>query len=411
MEEQDIKKIAMMYYSRKDVQEAILSFCRNRETIARHQDYFGKRPDSLEYHSDIIQQVKQGFTSFHCSQELWQDPLKLSTELKPEQLNELRDGWDLLIDIDSKYLDYSKIAAGLIVDALKFHGIKNFGIKFSGSKGMHIIVPWKAFPKKINDLQTKNMFPEWPRIITQYINELIKPKLTEKITELTTKESYVKDEEETKKVTPDLVLVSSRHLFRAPYSLHEKGFASIVLDENEIKDFNPKLASPFRVKVKNFYPDAEENEAKELLVSALDWYKGKSKEKSRETSNKKYEEIKIDKSRIVYPPCIDNIMKGLQDGRKRAVFILINYFRSLGLDFEEIEKKLLDWNLKNKPSLKEGYILSQLSWAKRQKSILPPNCDKDYYKGIGVCQADDFCSRIKNPVNYSVRKAKIQKII
>ena len=36
--------------------------------------------------------------------------------------------------------------------------------------------------------------------------------------------------------------------------------------------------------------------------------------------------------------------------------------------------------------------------------MLPPNCDKDYYKGIGVCQEDDFCKLIKNPVNYTTKK-------
>ena len=60
-----------------------------------------------------------------------------------QEQDELRQGWDLLVDIDSKYLDYSKIAAELIAEALEFHNVKNYAIKFSGSKGMHIIVPWK----------------------------------------------------------------------------------------------------------------------------------------------------------------------------------------------------------------------------------------------------------------------------
>ena len=399
-----IRNIAMPYYSRKDVQEAIFNFCKNREVVPRYFEGFGKRPDSLEYPSDVIQQVKKGATSFHCSQELWTDALKLSTEMTRETQDELREGWDLLIDIDSKYLDYSKIACLLLVEALEFHGIKNFGIKFSGSKGMHIIIPWKAFPKQVFDNKTKNMFPEWPRIITSYLNELIKDKLIKKITELTTKQDYVKDFEEAKKVAPDLVLVSPRHLFRCPYSLHEKGFVSVVLDKEEVENFQPKLAVPERVKIKNFYPESKENEARELLISALDW--GKETWKKQETEKRDYGEIKIDKSKIVYPPCISLIMKGLQDGRKRAVFILINYFRSLGLELNEIEEKLLEWNKLNKPKLKDGYILSQINWSRRQKVVLPPNCDKDYYKGIGVCNPDDFCRLIKNPVNYTIRKIR-----
>ena len=324
------------------------------------------------------------------------------------QLDELRTGWDLLIDIDSKYLDYSKIATELLIEALDFHGIKNLGIKFSGSKGMHIIVPCRAFPEKINNQETKSMFPEWPRIITLYLNSLIKPKLIDRITELTLKgKSYIKDFSEAEKVMPDLVLVSSRHLFRAPYSLHEKGFASIVLEKEEIKNFQPKLADPLRVKIKNFYPQARENEARELLISALDWHKENQEKKEQEKPIKrKFEEVKIDKSRIIYPPCVSEILKGMQDGKKRALFILINYFKSLGLDFEEIEKRIAGWNEKNNPKLKEGYIQSQISWYKRQKKMLPPNCDKDYYKGIGVCNPDELCKLIKNPVNYTIKKQR-----
>lgn len=407
MGENKAENIALTYYSRKDIQKAIFDFCQKRETVARHFDSFGKRPDTLEYPSDVLNQVKKGFTSFHCSQEIWKDPLKISTELKAQELNELREGWDLLLDIDSKYLDYSKIAAELIIEALKFHGVKNFAVKFSGSKGFHIIVPWKAFPPTFSGNNTKDMFPEWPRAISLYLNDLIKPKLIERITELTTKKNYVKDEEESKKVAPDIILVSSRHLFRAPYSLHEKGLSSVVINEEELKNFNPKLADPFRVKIKNFYPQAKENEAQELLISALDWYKEKNKEEKK--TARKFEDVKIDKSKIAYPPCLINIMKGLQDGRKRALFILLNYFRSLNLEWEEIEKKLEEWNQKNKPPLKQGYILSQLSWHKRQKKILPPNCDKDYYKGIGVCseeEKDALCRKIKNPINYTIMKQK-----
>ncbi|MEK6820221.1 MAG: hypothetical protein AABX71_00740, partial [Nanoarchaeota archaeon] len=733
--EENISALALSYYSRKDVQEAIFSFCRRRETIARHMDNFGSRPDTIEYPSDIVQQIKRGFTSFHCSEELWQDALKLSTELKPEQLDELREGWDLLIDIDSRYLDYSKIACLLIIEALKFHRIKNLGVKFSvsgdtsvliknkgkislisiekaislikkgdslevlsldknqklklskiydylehedvlyelkhehtkiplkatshhsvfvfedgqtiekkvselkkgdflitfnsrknplesrkdevinefqfgknqysikkhtkkikitkglmrligyylseghitniinqigfsfnkkeenyindcktllqrltnrkisirnpnigstqillhskewasffenfcgkgknkhtpnfswtlsknlflemligyirgdgykegkygiviksvahslikefvwlcklngiscslsteinkphrlpqgnmfkgsfvyilkipksefeiqefsrernkfspyprdrtfpisglkkvyhqikpkmfayhrneqmtlkkkranierikkvidwfnefksegfskesrgiignyemlfnsdigaveiksikkigkskvydvsvekteaffgndypillhnsGSKGFHIIVPWKAFPKTLGGKETKNMFPEWARMIVSYLKELINEKLIEKISDLTIKgrKSYIRDEEEAKKVMPDLVLVSSRHLFRAPYSLHEKGLVSVVLSEEEINKFQPKSANPLRVKIRNFYPEAQENEAKELLISALDW---NEERREKQEKNKKERE-------------------------------------------------------------------------------------------------------------------------
>src|SRR3989338_7529848 len=144
---------------------------------------FGKRPDALQYESDILEHVKKGATSFHCSEELWKDTLELSIEHKEQDLNELRIGWDLLLDVDSPYLEYSKIYAHLLIEALEFNGVKNIGIKFSGSKGFHVIVPWKAFPKQIYGQETKKMFPEFPRLISQYLSSIIQPKLADKIFE------------------------------------------------------------------------------------------------------------------------------------------------------------------------------------------------------------------------------------
>jgi len=401
--EQRIRKIALTYYSRKDIQQAIFEFCKNRETIPSYMmQNFGKRPDTLEYPTELTQAIKKGATSFHCSEEIWESPLDIKQEMTPEQYNQLRIGWDLLIDIDSKYLDYSKITAELIIQALEFSGIKNYGVKFSGSKGFHIIVPWKAFPQQVYESKTSDMFPEYARIISLYLTEIIKPKLIEKITKLSgNHKSYIKDFEAPKQVMPDIILVSPRHLFRVPYSLHEKTtLASIVLTKEQIYNFQPKDADPLKAEVKNFYPTPEQDEAKELLITALDWYK---QNKPETKPKKQFKQITIDKRKITYPPCINKIMQGMKDGKKRALFILINYFKSLDFDIDEIETIITEWNKKNSPQLRSGYITTQLDWHKKQKQILPPNCDKDYYKGIGVCLPDNICKLIKNPVNYTVR--------
>lgn len=405
--EDRIRNIALSYYSRLDVRKAIFSFSQNRETIPRYFEGFGKRPDALQYDSDILAFVKNGATSFHCSEELWKDALQLTTEMTEEQLNELREGFDLLIDIDSKYLDYSKIAAQLLIQALEFHGVKNIGIKFSGSKGFHILVPWKSFPKEVYGKETRKMFPEWPRLICLYLSELIKKQLIEKISDLMheDRKAYVKDFEASKQVTPDIILVSSRHLFRAPYSLHEKtSLASVVLEKDKISEFQINDANPLKVQVKNFLPEAEENEARELLLQAIDWKSREEKKEQKTQGN--YKEIIIkDLTPNLFPPCITEILQGIkQDGRKRALFVLINFFKSLKLSEEEMEKRIEEWNKKNYKPLKEGYIRSQLNWYKRQKAMLPPNCDKPHYKDIAVCKPDNFCKFIKNPVNYTIKK-------
>jgi len=426
--EKRIKSLAISYYSRQDVSKAIFDFSKNREVVPSYMmQSFGKRPDALQYPSDIPAFVKKGATSFHCSEELWKDPLAISTEKTEEQLNELREGWDFLIDIDSKYLDYSKISAELIIRALEFHGVKNLGIKFSGSKGFHIIVPWRAFPEEIHGVKTKNMFPEWPRLICGYLNELIKENLIERISALSNQnqknqKSYVRDTEAPKQVAPDILLVSSRHLFRMPYSLHEKtSLASVVIDRHRISEFQVADANPLKVQIKNFYPEPEPEEARELLIQAIDWGKAKEqeKEKAEEKTNifqkgktkKDFKEITIKNlSASLYPPCITTLFNGVkQDGRKRALFILINFFKSLKLSNEELEKEINAWNKKNYKPLQQGYINSQLSWHARQKPMLPPNCDKTYYKDLAVCHPDSLCAKIKNPVNYTIRKSLISQ--
>ncbi|MEM4625787.1 MAG: hypothetical protein QXJ28_03430, partial [Candidatus Pacearchaeota archaeon] len=73
LKEERVRKNAVLYYSRKDIIEIIFKFSKNREVVPKYYDFFGKRPDVLNYPSDIISFVKKGATSFHCSEELWED--------------------------------------------------------------------------------------------------------------------------------------------------------------------------------------------------------------------------------------------------------------------------------------------------------------------------------------------------
>ena len=514
--EQRVREISLAYYSRPEVRKILLEFAKNRECVPRYFEGFGKRPDFFQFEGDIMEHVRRGATSFHCSEELWSDPLEISTDLSRKEFDELRIGWDLIIDIDSPYFDYSKTYAKVLIKVLKRHNIDNIGVKFSGSKGFHIIIPWIAFPKEAFNQKTKNLFPEWPRIICNYLSDQLKRELEEEIFELYEKGESIADmakkmgkkeedfarveclichREAVKKelvkwfcdsckneilmirknkripkcpnescrkplrevslepiysceycnidsrkskdmfkkiiksvVEADLILVAPRHLFRMPYSLHEKtALASVVIDKDDIETFQLNDAKPFKVEVKSFYPNSKEGEAKELLIKALHWkeqqqrneeslaeeYSKKSLIKPEASKDKKikdpagYKEIIISNpDESIFPPCIKLILKGMKaDGKKRGLFILINFFKSLGLSEQEIEKRIFDWNTKNEPQLKKGYIQSQIIWYKKNNSkMLPPNCDKPHYKDIGVCRPDELCRSIKNPVNYFMKK-------
>ena len=494
--------IALSYYSRKDIAKEMYEFCKNREAIANfNNEFFAKRPDCFDYPNDIINLVKKGATSFHCSEELWGNPLDINTNMTPEQYNQIKIGWDFLIDIDSKYLDYSKIAAKLIIKILEHHGIKNIGIKFSGSKGFHILIPFKAFPKFVGEEETKNHFPEYPRVIAEYIFSLIKEPMNKEILKLSNREELkakgeltsenfclvckrltskkiirayvcldikckskvesmksnrkqmlcpscngkmerfsereidycencktntaqmearssniggevrkslekfkVEDSIKSTEDAVDIVLVASRHLFRAPYSLHEKtALASIPLTKEEIENFKPSDADPLKIKeIKSFTPKSEPGEAKNLLLQSLDWIEKKGEK------IKKYERNSIDLSGLtiteeMYPPDIKKILLGIpKDGRKRALSILLSFFVSLNFPQDFIEEKIEEWNKKNYHPLKEGYTKSQILWNLKNKR-LPPNYDKPIYKEFGINGPPE--PGIKNPINYTIKLA------
>ncbi len=434
MEIDQIKRIARHYYSRKDIQKAIFDQAKNREIIPRYiKDEKGKvskdaliigqRPDTLEYPSDILSYIQRGATSFHVSEELWSNPLELNTALTQDSLNKLRIGWDLILDIDCPYLEYSKIAAFMLIEALYFHGIKNIGLKFSGKKGWHIGIPASSFPSKIQNIEVKNFFPDGPRIIAAYLKEMIKKGLAERMLEMSSIKEISKSMDkpineliENNEFNPfsvleiDTVLISPRHLYRMAYSLHEvSGLSSIVIRPEQLRAFHIGWAKPERVLPKPFLPLTETDEAKELFIQSLDWLarqqqKIVAQKKEFTPSKIKISEIKEE----FFPPCIKNILQGVkQDGRKRALFVLINYFRSLTMPIDEVEKIVEKWNKKNYMPLREGYIKTQLNWFKRQTPKLPPNC-RSYYQDLGICDPDTLCGKIKNPVTYITKKIRFK---
>ena len=65
----------LMYYKREDIRKAIVEGAKDKEIVARFNDKFGKRPDTLQYPNDVLELAKQRATSFHASEELWRNPL------------------------------------------------------------------------------------------------------------------------------------------------------------------------------------------------------------------------------------------------------------------------------------------------------------------------------------------------
>ncbi|MBW2980001.1 hypothetical protein KY360_01110 [Candidatus Woesearchaeota archaeon] len=477
----------LRYYKREDIQKEIVNNAKDREVAVKFGDKgFGKRPDTLNYPADIIELAKQGATSFHASEELWTNPLRLDPNMRRKEIEDLRNGWDLVLDIDCPYWGLGQITAWLIIKALKENGISSISLKFSGNKGFHIGVPFEVFPDAIGGRETRSLFPEAARKIALYlldfigrnyiivepnhfifgnrfklnIEELSKQlgKSTEELTiwecknckkkvtetkqtheemivgsddvEFMNEQHYsgkVKKGSFTKRtcgcnnpdhmkifnvatlIDIDTILISSRHLYRMPYSLHEKsGLASMVFNPEKILNFKREFANPDNVKVsKHRFLDKEnvkQGEGAGLLNAALAFAPD---EETEEISLKK--EYEMPKSALPvehFPPCIKKILNGIEDGRKRSLFTLVNFLTCVGWDHDKIEALLKDWNKKNQEPLREVLLVGQLRYHKQQKKrILPPNCaNKMYYKDIGCCKPDNLCQKIKNPVNYAKRK-------
>ncbi len=50
---------------------------------------------------------------------------------------------------------------------------------------------------------------------------------------------------------------------------------------------------------------------------------------------------------MFFPPCIKGLMEGVKsDGRKRALFILLNFLTGVGYDTNSIEKIISEWGKK-----------------------------------------------------------------
>ncbi|MFH1432929.1 MAG: DNA primase small subunit domain-containing protein [archaeon] len=398
------------YYLRPEIIEKIFSVSCGREVIPVFLGtQFGRRPDAVQFVGDIEYMVKKGATSFHCSLEHWPNPLQLSGSMKKNEMDNIRTGWDIFFDIDANEdLEHGRIAARLMIDALNAHGIKNVSLKFSGRRGFHIGVSCKSLPKKVNSLPVEAQYPLLLQKIADYLRDYMREELVAKLIEYD-KSLESKMEGDPYKIVEVEHNWSYRHLFRMPYSFNEKTWlVSLPIPADKLEEFRIEDARPENVRGDaGFLDKFEEDEAIDLVMEALDY----DIEVISTDEKKVIKKVILPKDAVCeefFPPCIQNILLGLKDGRKRGVFILINFLRSTGWSYDAIDAKLDEWNKKNPDSLPDSYVQGQLNYAKTKEEVFPaPNCDnKGYYTDIQVCKPDNFCKRVKNPTTYALLKAK-----
>ncbi|MBR9690072.1 hypothetical protein GOV08_00115 [Candidatus Woesearchaeota archaeon] len=504
------KSTLLLYYKRDDIRQSMSDGAVDKEVAVRYGDKgFGKRPDMIISPGDILELVKKGATSFHSSEEIWTNPMQLSPNMPKKELESIRKGWDLILDIDCPYWELAKLTAKLMVKALNDNGVKkSVSIKFSGNKGFHIGVPFEAFPKKINVkgdiLEIEKLFPDAAKKVALYIVDYIADtycdekgniddgkktitlndikKITgKKITEFAKRQcsncsKEIKEEKlkqkteficpkcENREVTEtdeaykkcskcsslmekfqsktsmcrcgsnetrlkfnplsivevDTLLISSRHLYRTEFSMHEKsGLVSVPFNPQKIDSFSKAHAKPENAKVSKYIfldrKTAEKGEAKDLFAKAYDYQPDISyvDEEKKIYENKVFDLQTEAIPEELFPPCIKKGLEGLEDGKKRFLFILTNFLYSVGWDADMVEKRVNEWNQKNPTPLKEQDVKGHLRYNKhRKEKVLPPNCEnKMYYKDFRICfrETESLCQRIKNPVQYSKRRVWMQK--
>ena len=447
------------HYNRKEILAEIVRCSQNKEVVGSFGGVgYAKRPNIIEYAQDVLAEVKRGITSLHASEELWSNPLSVNTELKRGEVDQLRIGWDLILDIDCKELDYSKIAADFIIKALSFSGIKSISCKFSGNHGFHIAVPWEAFPTSINDKQTRLLFPEAPRAIAAYLKSLVERKIGQALMEYERakqsstsakdllelmiqkcdldseqatllRKSFVYqqdgDGEEIAEfdafqlVGIDTILIASRHLYRQVYSVNEKsGLISIPINPHKILSFDKKIAKLDLLILSKFKFLDRENvqlgEASELITNAYDYvskikrddemeqFQADSKKKEKASQ---YADLTEKVPKEFFPPQIQKLLGPLQDGKKRAMFILIAFLRCVGYTSAEIEVIMREWNEKHPEPIRETFFRGQLkSGLENPEKIPPPNYDPQKYTTITGIPIDPLEVKMRNPIAYAKAK-------
>lgn len=473
--------VTLSYYKRQDIREAMAAQCRGKEAAVKFTDRFGKRPDMVVYDSDILSFAQKRATSFHVSEETWTNPMQLSTGMRRQELDDLRTGWDLVLDVDFPVWEATKRISFALVEQLRKEGIPDEAItvKFSGNKGFHIAVPFEAFPETYEgedaSALTSDLFPDGVKNIVEYlVHQIDGPgngfALSERLVselgfERLKDELCVVDADTGKKlagesvagqefvcsacdhreradaeylscakcgalmVRPaftsphqsarkrqkvdlaiDTMLVSSRHMYRLVYSLHEKsGLASIPVPLDDILSFDKKAANPDNVSVDIPFlsRNVPEGCARGLLQRALQFQPPDFEEKK---DFSEVEWVGDAAPEEFFPPPIKRMLGELRDGRKRALFVLTNFLRSVGWSYEMIEARLREWNDAQPDPLRETELEGHLRYhTQKGQTILPPNFDNDmYYKDIGALVHDELSERVKNPVQYVRLKIKQQ---
>ncbi len=396
------------YYRRDDVTAKMVRIAADREVAPTYPYGYGTRPDAVNLPGDFRRFVDEGAIAFHGSVERWKNPM-LIDEMDAD---DLRTGWDLIMDIDCDAdLQFAKVTAARLLQELEELGVASASVKFSGNRGFHVGVRQECFPGRVQGTPLAAWYPELPQAIVSFLRDRLAAELSEAFVDIDGSVRSTVYDGDGEPTPYDLVDIENnwgdRHLFRLPYSVNEKSWlVSLPLEPSEdaIMEFEKEDAAIDDISVDAaFLDDYADGEAEQLVVEALDWRAKQPQREEREEFDGDFDVPDEAVPEDRFPPTIHNILAGLEDGRKRAVFILVTFLQHVGYDFDAIEGMLHEWNDRNAEPLDESYIRTQLNWHERQDDpLMPPNWDANgFYRDMKVYEEDPLTENTSNPVSYT----------
>ena len=134
-----------------------------------------------------------------------------------------------------------------------------------------------------------------------------------------------------------------------PYCFNEKsGLVSIPIKHSQVLEFEKDWAIFDRVVVDETLAfldrkKATAGEARNLLIQSFDSAVKHEEDIVEKYSNafepkQDYQELQYAIPRELFPPCVQLGLQGLEDGRKRFMFTLMNFLRSVGWSYESIKE-------------------------------------------------------------------------
>jgi len=304
----------LVYYERPAILESLIQQIQARE-LALLNGWKVTRHLAAETANELFKQIDEFKEpcSVHGSIERFADTRSKETE---------RIGWDLVLDIDHDNFEKAKELCLQTCYYLDRFGVTSYRIKFSGSRGFHVIVDGSAFDVDKYSASYLQAYPKLPLAVAIFIERCMGIK-----------------------GVFDRQVYQRNKVIRLAYSLHlGSNLVSVPVERNHIQSFECAFARPDNVKTDLCWSDNKTNvaEAQLLVEKVQEWIKKERPEPFAEPK-----QFHIDRGGGNYSNSwIESLLKhGIEDGRHRAImYVIAPYLLNVrNASIESALSEISDW--------------------------------------------------------------------